>query len=127
MGDNFKEGNVFYLDREMMREQAERSRAELEETLRYTLEEQKLLAVTADALSQIEAVLIEMRTLASAAASGQNFDRALLDSIFQDKKRRIDDIAGGATYNGVNLLDGSLGKFSEIISAIADSFSSDGK
>ena len=69
------------------------------------------LAQTAQgALSQITANLQTMRTLAVQSANGTNSasDRAALNSEFQALSSEIQRVAQSASFNGVNLLDGTF-------------------
>ncbi len=69
------------------------------------------LAQTAEgAMSQISANLQRMRELAVQSANGTNSasDRAALDNEVQALSQEIDRVAQSASFNGVNLLDGSF-------------------
>ncbi len=67
---------------------------------------------TADgAYSQINNILVQMKSLATEAASGQE-GQTNLDSLngeFQDLQSEIDNIAGSTTYGGTALINGSQG------------------
>ena len=69
------------------------------------------LAQTAEgAMSQISSNLQRMRELAVQSANGTNSasDRAALDNEVQALSAEIDRVAQSASFNGVNLLDGSF-------------------
>jgi len=67
---------------------------------------------TADgAYSQINNILVQMKSLATEAASGQE-GQTNLDSLsgeFQDLQSEIDNIAGSTTYGGTSLINGTQG------------------
>src|SRR5262249_25385926 len=69
-----------------------------------------LLQVADGALSQIQGILQQQQSIAQQAESGQLTDtnRGFLNQQFQALSAEIDSLAGSTTFNGVNLIDGSL-------------------
>ncbi|MDE3015903.1 MAG: hypothetical protein KGI29_03165 [Pseudomonadota bacterium] len=69
-----------------------------------------LLQVADGALAQIQTILQQMQSIASQAQSGSltNTDRGFLNQQFQALSSEIDNLAGGTSFNGVNLIDGSI-------------------
>lgn len=72
-----------------------------------------LVQTAEGALTETHAILQRMRELATQSASDTNdsdvVDRDALDDEFQALKAEINDIANKTSFNGKNLLDGSLG------------------
>lgn len=70
-----------------------------------------LLSVADGSLSQISDILQRQKAIAVQASSGQLTDanRALLNQEFTQLTTQIDQIASGANFNGVKLLNGGLG------------------
>jgi len=75
-----------------------------------------LLQVADGALGQITEILQRQKTLAVQASSGNlsNTDRSFLNQEFQALTDQIDFIASTSSFNGVNLLDGSLSTSSRL-------------
>ena len=69
-----------------------------------------LLQVADGALAQINTILQQQKAIALQAASGSltNVDRGFLDQQFQALSSEIDSIASSTTFNGVQLINGSL-------------------
>jgi len=62
------------------------------------------------ALGEVNSNLVRLRELAVQASNGtlNSGDRAVLDAEFQALVEEIDRVSGQTTFNGVNLLDGSV-------------------
>ncbi|MDX1974762.1 MAG: flagellin [Rickettsiales bacterium] len=75
-----------------------------------------LLQVADGSLAQIGNILQQQKALALQAASGSltNTDRGFLNQQFQALTSQINSLATGTTFNGVNLLDGSLSKAAQV-------------
>jgi len=69
-----------------------------------------LLQVADGALAQIQQILQQMQSLANQAESGSltNTDRGFLNQQFAQLTNEIDSLAQGTTFNGVNLINGSI-------------------
>jgi len=69
-----------------------------------------LLQVADGALAQIQNILQQQKSIALQAGSGSltDTDRGFLDQQFQALSQEIDSLSGSTTFNGVNLIDGSL-------------------
>ncbi len=69
-----------------------------------------LLQVADGSLAQILSILQQQSSLANQAQSGSltNTDRGFLNQQFQTLTNEIDSLAGGTTFNGVSLIDGSI-------------------
>jgi len=92
-----------------------------------TLNGISLIQTAEGGLNETHAILQRMRELAVQSSNGtydEEVDRAQLDKEFQAIKSEIDRIASSTHYNGIKLLDGSLGQNTRIPAAIA--FSSNG-
>jgi flagellin len=83
-----------------------------------------LLQVADGALSQITDILQRQAAIATQASSGSlsSAERGFLNQEFQALREEIDRLVDGTNFNGVTLLDGSLGSTARLIStsAIAD-------
>ena len=72
-----------------------------------------LIQTAEGGLNETHAILQRMRELAVQSSNGtydEEVDRVQLDREFQQIKGEIDRIANATEYNGIKLLDGSLGK-----------------
>jgi len=69
-----------------------------------------LLQVADGAMSQVNDILIRMKTLAVQAGSGQlgTTERAMLDTEYQALLEEIDRIANDTEFNGTKLVDGTF-------------------
>jgi flagellin len=69
-----------------------------------------LLQVADGALAQIQNILQQQKSIALQAGSGSltNTDRGFLNQQFQALADEINSLSGSTTFNGVNLIDGSL-------------------
>lgn len=86
-----------------------------------------LLQVADGALGQVTELLQRQKTLAVQASSGNlsNTDRGFLNQEFQALTQQIDFISQTASFNGVNLLNGSLSTTSTVTSNASDSAKSE--
>jgi flagellin len=77
-----------------------------------------LLQVADGALSQIQSILQTQRSIALQAASGSltNTDRGFLNQEFQALSDEINSLTSSTTFNGVNLIDGSLAQAAAVSS-----------
>jgi flagellin len=71
---------------------------------------QSMLQTADGAYSQINDILVQMKSLATEAASGQenNTDLSSLNGEFGDLQNEIDQIAGSTQYGSLNLINGDL-------------------
>ena len=71
---------------------------------------QSMLQTADGAYSQINDILVQMKSLATEAASGQenNTDLSSLNGEFGDRQNEIDQIAGSTQYGSLNLINGDL-------------------
>lgn len=93
--------------RELMRTDA----AALHQGVRNANDAISLLQVADGALAIIDEKLIRMKELAEQAATGtyNSIQRMVIDSEYQAMASEIDRIARATDFNGIKLLDGSLG------------------
>ena len=71
-----------------------------------------LVQTAEGALTEVHSMLNRMVELADQSANGtydNSVDRANLQKEIKDLKAEIDRIADGTNFNGINLLDGTLG------------------
>ncbi len=92
---------------------SERFRAQIRSTMqaqRNAMDGISLVQVGEGALNEVSSILIRLRELAVQAKNGtvSNTDKETLDSEFQDLINEINRIARSTSFNGVNLLDGSI-------------------
>lgn len=76
-----------------------------------------LIQTAEGGLNETHSILQRMKTLATQSANGtydNDVDRANIQKEVTALKSEIDRISDSTNYNGINLLDGSLGKASEI-------------
>ncbi len=69
-----------------------------------------LLQVADGGLTQIQSILQRQQAIATSAQSGSlsSTQRGFLDQEFQQLSQEIDQLASSTSFNGVNLLDGSI-------------------
>lgn len=92
---------------------SERFRAQIRSTQqaeRNAMDGISMVQVGEGALNEVSNILIRLRELAVQAKNGtvSDKDKTTLNSEFQDLINEIDRIAKSTTFNGVNLLDGSI-------------------
>ncbi len=92
---------------------SERFRAQIRSTQqarRNAMDGISMVQVGEGALNEVSSILIRMRELAVQAKNGtvSNKDKETLDAEFQDLINEIERIAKSTTFNGVDLLDGSI-------------------
>lgn len=82
-----------------------------------------LLQVADGALSQIQSILQQQQAIALQAGSGSltNTDRGFLNQEFQALTAEINSLASSTTFNGVNLIDGSLSQAANVTSKTSQS------
>jgi flagellin len=83
---------------------------------------------TADgAYSQINNILVQMKSLATEAASGQESpsDLSSLNGEFSDLQNEIDQIAGSTQYGSINVIDGNTTATGGITFQIGATYSTD--
>lgn len=80
------------------------------QALNNSAQASSVIGVAYGGLSQIEGLLSAARQLAETAQSGSISDaqRGLLNAQFNQIREQIDAIAAGTSFNGTNLLDGSI-------------------
>jgi flagellin len=77
-----------------------------------------LLQVADGALAQIQAILLQQKSIALQAGSGAltDTDRGFLNQQFQALANQIDNLTTSTTFNGVGLIDGSLTQRVSVVS-----------
>lgn len=122
MMDEYKGGVVYHIDMELIRKARERDLrqqiARVNEQAQDAQRDLMLIKTAETALIQVQETLENMRALAVEAATNPNADRADLNLQVDALKRKIDEIVKSSTFDGVNLLDGSMGSINSIIAAI---------
>jgi|GEM_PF-3485258 len=77
-----------------------------------------LVKIAREALERVERVLLQMRTLVLEAVDAGDLRRDQIDQEMAALEEAMDKIIASASYNGLNLLDGSMGNIGSIISQI---------
>ncbi|MDL2233627.1 hypothetical protein LJC63_08650 [Ruminococcaceae bacterium OttesenSCG-928-L11] len=117
------DGMVYYLDTPAIAKfQREKQVEKLDKEMEQTVEDIRMLQVTQTALESIESLLLQMKELATLALQPHCPNRLRLNQQFQALKQEIDRVVESAEYNGMNLLNGSIGPYSEIIAMLQKAF-----
>ncbi|MCL2033969.1 MAG: hypothetical protein FWG94_04470 [Oscillospiraceae bacterium] len=128
MHDKDENGVAYYIDMALLRRAREKAlRKEEIEALDRQIERAELdlniVKTTSMSLKMIQDVLAEMRRIAVEAALNPTADRKALNRKLNELKLEINRIIEGATVDGVNMLDGSMGSIDNAIKAIGDALS----
>lgn len=86
---------------------------------RNTQDALSMLKTADGAGQQVHNILNRMNELAVSSANGilSNSDRQMISGVFNQLKSEIDNIAGTANFNNINLLDGTLSSLNELRTA----------
>ena len=125
MHDRDENGVAYYIDMSLLRRACEKAlrQEEIEELDRQIERAERdlhIVKTTSMSLKMIQDVLAEMRRIAVEAALNPAADRKALNRKLDKLKLEIDKIIEGATVDGVNMLDGSMGSIDNVIKAISD-------
>ena len=118
-------GIVYYIDMSLLRRAREKAlkQEEIEALDKQIAQAERdlwIVKTTEMSLKKVQDVLEEMRKIAVEAAENPKADRKALNRKLNGLKQEINKIVRGATIDGVNLLDGSMGRIDNVIKAISD-------
>ena len=100
----------------------------LDQALSNNLQANSMLQTAYSGLSEIGDILDTMLARATTANSGTltAAERAALDLEFQELREEVDRIANETSFNGINLIDGSVSQSNSVITSTSNSTQSTG-